>query len=326
MTAFHQLNAPRGEATKSTCSTIFLSLLELVKEDHPFDDDQEEMAENLLSVLSPSSRFFSTDDLLYDLVPNHEDPNLGLVESIQTLLSARSRRIVEATLSFLLATIDNSGSGQKLRLISHNIVTRLFAALQPRLEALPKDLKLEDRIIAVLSSLLPFSYYMKMNFPHDTNSGRAAFETWLTLGVAPCSDYLVYMSKNRVWPFALNTGTFTALLGSFLFTIPFYSSPLAMDSYVSFSMCYFNSFTLPEATDNNGDIFKSIQTTLSDYKTIGGQVAANGREALRIWQNEGLDDTVDKHLTKPSRNQLWSAVSYAELFGRLVGMNFFIGF
>ncbi|KAK2954949.1 hypothetical protein BLNAU_10089 [Blattamonas nauphoetae] len=221
------------------------------------------MAEKLLSVLSPSSLFFSTDDLLYDLVPNHEDPNLGLVESIQTLLSSRSRRIVEATLSFLMATIGRSGSGQKLRLISHNIVTRLFAALQPRLEALPKDLKLEDSIVAVLWSLLPFSHDMKRNFPHDTNSGRAAFETWLKLGVAPCSAFLVCLSRNRVWPFILHTGSLIDLLGSLLFTIPSYSSPLAVDSYASFSMCFFTSFTLLETTDNNDGVFWSMETTLS---------------------------------------------------------------
>ncbi|KAK2947578.1 hypothetical protein BLNAU_17483 [Blattamonas nauphoetae] len=283
------------------------------------------MAETLLSVLSPSSRFFSTDDLLYDLVPNHEDPNLGLVESIQTLLSARSRRIVEATLSFLKATIGRSGSGQKLRLISHNIVTRLFAALQPRLEALPKDLKLEDSIVAVLSSLLPFSHDMKMNYPHDTNSGRAAFETWLTLGVAPCSDYLVCLSQSRVWPFALYTGSLIDLLRSLLFTIPFYSSPLAVNAFASFSMCFFASFTLPDTTDNNDGIFRAIRATLLHTKKIGGQVAVNGREAFRMWLNEGLDDTVDKHLTNPSRIQVWETVTSAKQFGRLIGMNFSIG-
>ncbi|KAK2953817.1 hypothetical protein BLNAU_11220 [Blattamonas nauphoetae] len=283
------------------------------------------MAENLLSVLSPSSFFFSTDDLLYDLVPNHEDPNLGLVESIQTLLSARSRRIVEATLSFLTATFGRSGSGQKLRLISHNIVTRLFAALQPRLEALPKDLKLEDSIVAVLSSLLPFSHDMKMNYPHDTNSGRAAFETWLTLGVAPCSDYLVCLSQNRVWPFALYTGSLIDLLRSLLFTIPFYSSPLAVNPFASFSMCFFSSFTLSDTTDNHDGIFQAIRAILLHTKQIGGQVAVNGREAFRIWQNEGLDDTVDKHLTKPDRIQVWATVTYAKQFGRLIGMNLSIG-
>ncbi|KAK2947795.1 hypothetical protein BLNAU_17315 [Blattamonas nauphoetae] len=229
------------------------------------------------------------------------------------LLSSRSSRIVEATLSFVGDTISHSGSGHRLRLLSANIVSGLFVALQSRLDSVPTDQKIEDGLIFILASLLELPELLKKNSPPQTFPELAVFDKWFKLGVEPSRLYLLRLSQNGVSRlFTLQSGTFTALLKSLLLILPFDSSPLDLELYIPFALCFFNSFTLPYPHQYHRIMFKHMNQTLPDWKKSGGQVALNGREAFRRWQNEGLEDIIEKHLTQPLRINFGASLNFID--------------
>ncbi|KAK2942181.1 hypothetical protein BLNAU_22908 [Blattamonas nauphoetae] len=113
-------------------STIFCSLVALVKAEHPFDKALQDKAVQFLKSLEPK---WNEDELatklVTDLVPSSAGSPSGFVESILTLLSSPHSTVVVTALSFLHKTAEDSSTEIRCRLVESDLVSKVLAAVQP---------------------------------------------------------------------------------------------------------------------------------------------------------------------------------------------------
>ncbi|KAK2957256.1 hypothetical protein BLNAU_7850 [Blattamonas nauphoetae] len=81
----------------NTASTIFQSLATVIKEEDTLDDVLVEKAIDFLKAISPYESRFHANDLLFGLVPEHDDPVIGFIEALWSLVAFSDHRIVGLT-------------------------------------------------------------------------------------------------------------------------------------------------------------------------------------------------------------------------------------
>ncbi|KAK2955692.1 hypothetical protein BLNAU_9382 [Blattamonas nauphoetae] len=114
-------------------STIYCSLVALVKADYPFDQALQDAAVKFLKKLEP--KWYEQDipqKLVTDLVPNSNGSHSGFIDSILTLLSSPHSTVVSAALSFLYKTFVHSSFRMRCCLLESDLLVNLLATLQPR--------------------------------------------------------------------------------------------------------------------------------------------------------------------------------------------------
>ncbi|KAK2949827.1 hypothetical protein BLNAU_15222 [Blattamonas nauphoetae] len=168
-----------------------------MKEGFPFDDALVSKAVVFFETISPASPFFSVDDFLFGLVPEHVDPVVGFIEALWSVLASSEHRIVESALAVLESTFDRCSTDNTLKLLNCNMISGVMTVIRPPTSSLSAGNVLHTRIIRLLKSSL-FEARNLDSFDVSGSSRQsqlndAIFERILI----PSEAYLRYLCLNR---------------------------------------------------------------------------------------------------------------------------------
>ncbi|KAK2962006.1 hypothetical protein BLNAU_3062 [Blattamonas nauphoetae] len=181
-------------------STLYCSLVALVKAQYPFDERLEDKAAWFLRYLPKRMDEMDLKLFLFtDLVPSSDGPCSGFVESILTLLSSRHSNVVEATVSFLFQSLDAASLDNQYQIMGTDFVAKVLAALQPDTQPLSGN----EGIIQNLVEILPIvalltlpDTLMELNITTAVdifNHREMIFQKV----VLPSSQFLTFLLTNR---------------------------------------------------------------------------------------------------------------------------------
>ncbi|KAK2960028.1 hypothetical protein BLNAU_4911 [Blattamonas nauphoetae] len=135
-------------------STIYNSLVTLVKAEYPFDNALQDRAAQFLKILEPKwGDFEEVDKFVTDLVPSSARSPSGFVNSILTLVSSPHSTVVVAALSLLRNVIALSSQLFLCRLDETNLISNVLATVQPHTLPVAGNETMFNRQVDIISFL-----------------------------------------------------------------------------------------------------------------------------------------------------------------------------
>ncbi|KAK2944761.1 putative Poly (ADP-ribose) glycohydrolase (PARG) [Blattamonas nauphoetae] len=175
-------------------STIYNSLVALVKVEYPFDDALQDRAVRFLKDLEPAwDEHDYAVKLATDLVPSSASPFSGFIEGILTLLSSPHSTIVEATFKFLRCTIGTVSPAIRDGLMESDLVAKVFATVQPHTLPLSGNPSI---IIDCIYLAFPSSLMDVGNTSTNIDPSKNR-EMILHKVVLPSSQFVTFLITNR---------------------------------------------------------------------------------------------------------------------------------
>ncbi|KAK2946079.1 hypothetical protein BLNAU_18987 [Blattamonas nauphoetae] len=181
-------------------TSIFRSLISLVKVEYPFDKALQDRAVQFLKSLEPKrgDNDFAAK-LVFHLVPSSDGSPSGFTESIITLLSSPHSTVVTATLSFLYFTLLKASRELRLLLVDSDLTTKLLATVQPLTlpmsenEAMLYFTRIIDGLASLGSSSSSFLNFSITTPVYEFN----VREMILQKVVIPSSQFVTFLITNR---------------------------------------------------------------------------------------------------------------------------------
>ncbi|KAK2960043.1 hypothetical protein BLNAU_4926 [Blattamonas nauphoetae] len=138
---------------------IYRSLVAMVKAEYPFDNALQDKAARFLKSLEPDwCDLQHAEKLVYDLVPSSSGSTSGFVESIVTLVSSPHSTVVAAALSLLTETAMVSTPTIQSRLVESDLVTNVFATLQPQTLPITGNEEIFDNLIKIVLDCINITF------------------------------------------------------------------------------------------------------------------------------------------------------------------------
>ncbi|KAK2960134.1 hypothetical protein BLNAU_5017 [Blattamonas nauphoetae] len=281
---------PNAQLSFTDKSSVYCSLVALVKTDYPFDKALQDRAVRFLKSLEPKwDEQDLADKLVTDMIPSSAGPLSGFIASILTLLSSPHSSVVAEELSFLRATTRAASPAIRDCLMESDLVSKVLAAVQPHTLQISGN---EKRIVPCVFLAFPSSL-MDVHNVSVINKFKNR-EMILQKVVLPSSQFLTYLISKRYHLAGKLFDTFMSLLTTHLRIGPFHrptldfvlASPIAM----AFSSCL--SF------GNGGyDIWiplMEIDRSLSELKREGSEVALSGKRMMQALFSEGFEDIIEQ--------------------------------
>ncbi|KAK2963568.1 hypothetical protein BLNAU_1611 [Blattamonas nauphoetae] len=273
-------------------STLYCSLVALVKDEYPFDEALEDKAVQFLKSLEPNSLEQKlAAKLITDLVSSSTDSPSGFVGSILTLLSSPYSTVVAATLSLLLETTRFLYPADLYRLVKSDLIHNVLAAVQPHSLQILGNEKIIHCLIKIIDCalLLAFPVHLSalaLTTPINTwNYHEMIFQKV----VLSSSQFLTFLITNRHTLFGLLADSFTYLLGTFIRISPFHRRTLEFVLASPIVMAFSSCLSLVGHYFQNWRILCDLNTSLTEWGYEGPQVVKSGKrmiKALSGWREK----------------------------------------
>ncbi|KAK2960037.1 hypothetical protein BLNAU_4920 [Blattamonas nauphoetae] len=236
--------------------------------------------------------------LVTDLVPSSDGSPSGFVESIVTLLSSPHSAVVAAALSFLYITLFYSSLSVRCRLMESDLVSKVFAILQPH------TVQISGNETIIYTLIQTFYSCIKLAFPSslvdiglttavDKHNHR---EMIFQKVVIPSSGFLTILISNRHVISEDFFDSFMSLLDTLLQIGPFHRPTvefvLASPIVMAFSSCL-------SPVENRGHIRNTlinIEQSLQKWKDEGQEVVQCGKRMIQALFSEGFEDTLEQKM------------------------------
>ncbi|KAK2952463.1 hypothetical protein BLNAU_12569 [Blattamonas nauphoetae] len=278
-----------------TASTIFQSLGTLVREDYPFDTALLTKAVNFLDTISPAYEIFEADDLLFGLVPDHEDPLTGFTEAVWSLVASPHHEIVESALDALQSVLSHCSTDNLERMLDCDVVAGVMKIVEPHTISLPLRDVLHTRVMDVLTSVLSFAQNAESLGADGAIAQCRVNDAIFARMVVPskayiqhlCSDRLLVLEGNLmdglldVFSALIDVSVFHPSTWTFVVSLPI---ALSVTSASSFNFNFVIGF------------FECLRWDLYDWRKAGPCTFAKGWTMVRLLNSEGLDDLLDQTL------------------------------
>ncbi|KAK2944216.1 hypothetical protein BLNAU_20885 [Blattamonas nauphoetae] len=280
-------------------STIYCSLLNLVKADYPFDDALQDKAIRFLKILGPQrGRQDQANQLVTDLVPSSAGSHAGFVESILTLLSSPHSNVVAAALSFLYRITASSSTEIRCRLVESDLISKVLATFRPHTMSIARNEAIIDDLNIIVRDCLFLAdpYYLRELSITAAFSQFTHREMIFQKVVLPLSQYVAFLISNRLFLNEDLLDSFMSLL-TVLFQIgPFHRPTLdfvvASPIVMAFSSCL--SFVEDEST--LWFILRDIAQSLGECTEYGPEVVQSAKRMMQALFSEGFEDTLEQML------------------------------
>ncbi|KAK2946740.1 hypothetical protein BLNAU_18336 [Blattamonas nauphoetae] len=281
-------------------STIYRSLVTLVKAESPFDNAILDRAALFLKSLEPQlfDRKQATK-LLTKLVLSSAGPPSGFVKSILTLLSSPHMIIVAAALSFLNNTFYSSSPMIQLQLVESDIVTNVLAIVQPHtLPILGNETILFNlnHLIRNTTNLALPSHLSELDITtavEKSNHREMIFQKI----VIPSSQFVTFLISNQN---ILNGDLFTSfmyLLSTLLRIGPYHRLTLefVLASPIVMALPYCLSFN-----ENDGHLWMTLLSIYSpdDWKKKSREVVQSNKRMIQALFSEGFESFIEQTLMR----------------------------
>ncbi|KAK2950555.1 hypothetical protein BLNAU_14549 [Blattamonas nauphoetae] len=264
----------------------FQSLATLVKEEFPFDDALVEKAVAFLKAISPYDRLFRADDLLFGLVPEHDDPVVGFVGALWPLVASSVHRIVESC-----------ATANTMKMLNCGVISGILNILQPHTVSLPLGEILLIDVVKMLSS--PFSNTGRN--PSCLNEADAAKyaqmnEILFERVIVPSDAFIRHLCSNRF--FISGRESMRSLLNLFYhLTVMCAFHPSTCTFVVSLPIAL-TMTSLSSFLDSNfvTRFFNDFLLILREWRVAGPRHFGKGKTFIRALNSEGFGDELDRTL------------------------------
>ncbi|KAK2955024.1 hypothetical protein BLNAU_9955 [Blattamonas nauphoetae] len=307
-----------------TQSSVYRSLVQMVTDNHHFDDDLTNKAVLFLYEFrnareEPGDSFFDLDKYA-----SHETVK-DFVHSVGMLLSAPNQRIVEATMEFLHRMIIIRSKHFLLKLVKADLIPHLLASLNPVSLSFEyaEDVHIHLVSIIGLALLLLHPNDSKQIDVINATDKHNLQETILARVLLPPASYIRHLCANR--HLFINGNRSVHLLN-------FLTRLISLCPYSTPSMRILQSlpvfFTIP-STSAELDMDRALCWILDalvdaqrDWNNDSGDVRKSGRTACRSLVLEGFEDTLERSIqfgsTEDTRKQL---TKHSIVLSNMMGMN-----
>ncbi|KAK2960662.1 hypothetical protein BLNAU_4317 [Blattamonas nauphoetae] len=285
-----------AELSHEDPSTIYRSLVSLVKIGYPFHDALQDKTVQFLNSLEPI-RFFkkSADEFITKIASNNNDPFGEFVDSVVTILSSSHSSIVDAALSFSSRFYSTSSKPFQLQLMEADFLSRVLTSIQPQTRCISSQSSLHSSLISVLESSLSCASTNQLEIllhttPIDEHSIR---ELIFHKVVFPSSPYLLSVCHSQRSLSNRLSGSFMLIFGRLILISPLHrptlefvlTSPLLS----TFSSCLsYVEHWIPLWTT----LFE-FDNSLKDWKNKGAEVVISGKQIIQALFAEGFEDTLE---------------------------------
>ncbi|KAK2947331.1 hypothetical protein BLNAU_17718 [Blattamonas nauphoetae] len=178
-------------------SSLFNSLVAVVKDEIPISVELEEHARRFLQNLSPR-RSRDTSRLLSDLVPSPDGSPSGLMSAIATLLRSKSSLIIEGTLSFVAAFVTKLSYSSQSSLLDALLIPKMIDSLQPHTLPISSNEQIHSTFVQILSHTfyLTTANAMDQIGIVDAPGKHSHRNMILEKVIHPTSGYLAHLIRN----------------------------------------------------------------------------------------------------------------------------------
>ncbi|KAK2942618.1 hypothetical protein BLNAU_22469 [Blattamonas nauphoetae] len=305
-------------------STIYFSLVALVKAGYPFDTTLQDKATLFLKNLEP---MWGDDDyapkFVTDLVPSTDGSAAGFVESNVTLLSSPHSTVVVAVLSFLYKTTLSSVASIRCNFVESDLISNVLTNIQPH----PLTISGNEEIISSLITIID-KFVNLASQPSLSELGITTVDKYnrremiFHKVVIPSSQFVTFLISNR---FILNGDlffSFMSLLRKLPEIGPFHRPTLefvlASPIVMALSSCL--SFI-----DNDDDLWTTliyINLSLEEWNEEDPEVVKSGKQIIQTLFSEGFEDTLEQKLLN-DKNGLYGfrLVDYCRSVLKFLGSN-----
>ncbi|KAK2941927.1 hypothetical protein BLNAU_23163 [Blattamonas nauphoetae] len=284
-------------------SSIYCSLVALVKAEYPFVNALLDRAARFLKSLEPkwSDKPDYADKLVTDIFPSSAGSPSGFIDSVFTLLSSPHSRVAEAALSFLNITVLESSPAIRCRLVETDLIPNVFVTVQPHtlpisgneemFGELLKIVRIIDRFVDLADSF-SLSKLGITDAVEKFNHREMIFQKVLL----PSSQFVTFLIANRYILNGWLLFSFMFLLATHLRIGPFHRPTLefvlASPTVMALSSCL--SFV-----QNDGDAkipLETINNSLREWKKEGPEVTQSAKLMIRALFSEGFEDSLEQML------------------------------
>ncbi|KAK2959937.1 hypothetical protein BLNAU_5134 [Blattamonas nauphoetae] len=279
-------------------SSVYCSLVDLVKREYPFDNALQDKAGRFLKSLEPKwGQQDLATRLVTELVPSSTGSPSGFVESILTLLASPHSTVIAAALSFFKETRRVSIQ-LKYRLVELDVICKILATVQPHTPPILANETILYRLIALFECFLFFAHPGPLRRLNIT----AAADTFDRLEIVfrkvviPSSQFVTFLISNRDIIKGDIFETFMILLSKLLQISPFYRPTMELVITSPIVMVFSTGLSSIEADKLIGDILITIKDTLYGWKAEDPEAVQSGRRIIQALYSEGFEDTLEQML------------------------------
>ncbi|KAK2957856.1 hypothetical protein BLNAU_7290 [Blattamonas nauphoetae] len=288
---------PNSKLSFEDQSTIYNSLVSLVKESYHFDNALQERAVQFLNDLEPKLDDEDRGDrLIMDLVPSSGKSHSDFSESSLTLLSSPHSTVVEATMSFLFEATSNSSPKIQDRLVESDLVSKVLTTVQPHTLPIAGNETIFDKLLFFIDPFINIAepYYLeKLDITAAVDKYNLR-EKIFQKTVLPISPLVTFLNTN--WHI-LNEDllfSFMILLIRFIDKGPYHRPTL---EFVLASPIGMTLSTYLSSVKDNHRLFTllfNINESLEDWKTEGAEAIQSGKRMMEALISEGFEDTLEQ--------------------------------
>ncbi|KAK2955149.1 hypothetical protein BLNAU_9878 [Blattamonas nauphoetae] len=277
-------------------STIYDSLVALVKAEYPFNNALQDRAAQFLKNLEPKRNEQVADKLITDLVPSSAGSPSGFVESILTLLSSPHSTVVAAVLSFLFETTRAVFPPIRCHLAASNLVSNVLATVQPHALSISGNEAILFYLIEIVIKSVHLAFPSSLQKLNITDAVDAFNHREMIFQkvVLPSDQFVTFLITNRHILDEDLLGNFMELLNTFIqigsFHRPTLEFVIASPIVMTFSRCL-------SLVENDYYILVPLMTInklLKEWNEEDPEVSQSVKRIVHALFSEGFEDTLEQ--------------------------------
>ncbi|KAK2957752.1 hypothetical protein BLNAU_7186 [Blattamonas nauphoetae] len=279
-------------------STIYNSLVALVKAEHPFDTALQDKAVHFLKSLEPKWDAQLAARLVTDLVPSSAGSYSGFAMSILTLLSSQHSTVVAAALSFLYKATNESSPAIRCCLVESDLISKVLATFQPHTLSIAGNEAIINELNVLIRDCLFLANPSSLN-ELGVKTAVDAFnhrEMIFQKAVIPSSQFVTFLISNRHILNGDLFNNFMDLLAVFIQICPFHRPTLEFVLASPIPMALSSRFSFVEGAMYLWGILMVINYSLKEWKKHRHEVAQSAKRMIQALISEDFEDTLEQML------------------------------
>ncbi|KAK2961677.1 hypothetical protein BLNAU_3475 [Blattamonas nauphoetae] len=306
-------------------STIYCSLVALVKAEYPFDDALQDRAVQFLKSIEP--RFGDCDyttKLVTDLVPSSGESHSEFLEGILTLLSSPCSTVVAATLSFLYQITSRSSPAILTNLIKSELFPKVLATVQPHTLPISGDETIIGQLILIIINNITHAHPWSLSNLGITAAVDESTQCEMLFQkvVLPSSQLVTFLISNQLILtrslFRYHLFLLEKLLSIGPFHLPTLEFVLASPIVMAFSSC----LSFVESSEHLENILFTFNESLSKWKRGSAEVAQSAKRMMEALFSEGFEDTLEQKMRNDKGGTYGrNLVEKCHVISKLLGSN-----
>ncbi|KAK2944120.1 hypothetical protein BLNAU_20952 [Blattamonas nauphoetae] len=290
-----------GKPIESTSakSSVYQSLVALIKDDHALDDASEKKAASLLDQIKSFESIESEVSLLELMLSSPKASLTDLVSSITVLISSASQVITTATMEMIKSLIIWCSPNVRLSLVKADLIPHIFASLNQQSFSLPDYEHIHTYLVSIIASSLRLAtpIWIAQLEIKDHNEQQAVLEMVLKQVLIPSEKYICLLCVSR---FSIIDGTqsegFLSLLAKLLRICPYYEPTMDFVLHMPVILTIPSCLALFEDDYTIWDFLSSMFDACEEWNKHSENIHRTRTALLQSLRTEGFEDVSEQKL------------------------------